>query len=200
LLDLRVFRGAGVVSVMVRQDLRRVITRPVGENSRTPLPLEVEVIVGRICREAEGRFAASGKIGIYRHGLAVEENLVTEIVRVYRRGPAPRRVESTSRPSFLFRGGYVTLRSQGGKSTPFRQDRMIRSTLETIELADRHRVAIQTLAERSHSPFALVEKMYRNELSQLESPARVTRYSPLVGSRRVRDLLRQSPRRTYSTT
>jgi hypothetical protein len=67
-------------------------------------------------------------------------------------------------------------------------------------IADRHRVAIETLAERSHSPFALVEKMHRDELSQLESHARVTRYSPLVRSRRVRDLLRQSPRRTYSTT
>jgi hypothetical protein len=77
---------------------------------------------------------------------------------------------------------------------------MIRSTLESIELAESHRAAIQTLAERSQSPFALVEKIYRNELTQLEPHARITRYLPLVTSRRVRDLLRQSPARTYSTT
>jgi len=53
-----------------------------------------------------------------------------------------------------------------------RRDRMIRSTLETIALADSHRVAIHTLADRPHSPFALVETIYRNELTQLESHAR----------------------------
>ena len=52
------------------------------------------------------------------------------------------------------------------------RDRMIRSTLETIALADSHRVAIHTLADRSHSPFALVETIYRNEPTQLESHAR----------------------------
>jgi hypothetical protein len=67
---------------------------------------------------------------------------------------------------------------------------MIRLALDTIELAESHRVTIQTLAERSHSPFALIEKMYRNELTQLERHARITRYLPLVTSRRVRDLLR----------
>jgi hypothetical protein len=55
---------------------------------------------------------------------------------------------------------------------------MIRSTPETIELAENHRVAIQTLAERSHSPFALVEKMHRNELTQLESHARIKHTCP----------------------
>src|ERR1700684_1329991 len=69
---------------------------------------------------------------------------------------------------------------QEGKLTPLRQGRMIRSTLETIELAESHRVAIQTLSERSQSPFALVEKMYRNELTQLEPHARIRRYLPLV--------------------
>jgi hypothetical protein len=86
---------------------------------------------------------------------------------------------------------------QKGIQLRFRQDRMIRSALETSELSENHRVVIQTLAERSHSPFALVEKMYRNELTQLESHARITQYLPLVATRRVRDLLRQSPGRTY---
>jgi hypothetical protein len=77
---------------------------------------------------------------------------------------------------------------------------MIRSVFETIELAESHRAAIQKLAERAHSPFALVEKMYRNELIQLEPHARIKRYLPLVTSRRVRDLLRQQPGRTCSIT
>lgn len=73
---------------------------------------------------------------------------------------------------------------------------MLHSTLESVDMAKSHRIAIQTLAERSHSPFELVEKMYRNELTQLESQARITQYLPLVTSRRVRDLLRLSPGRT----
>jgi hypothetical protein len=91
LLNLRVLWGPGVVTVMVSQDLRRVITRPEGVNSRAPLPLEVEVIVGRLCREAERGCAARGEIGIYGHGLSVEENLIAEIVRIHRRSPAQTR-------------------------------------------------------------------------------------------------------------
>jgi hypothetical protein len=74
---------------------------------------------------------------------------------------------------------------------------MMRAAPDTIELAESHRVAIRNLAERSHSPLALVEKMYRHELTKLESQARITRYLPLVTSRKVCDLLRQSPGRNY---
>jgi hypothetical protein len=56
---------------------------------------------------------------------------------------------------------------------------MIRSTLEPTEFAGSHRVAVQTLAERSHSPFVLMEKMYRNELPQLESHARSTHFGQI---------------------
>jgi hypothetical protein len=50
---------------------------------------------------------------------------------------------------------------------------VIRSAPDAIALDESHPGAIQTLAERLHSPFALVEKMYRNEISQLESHARI---------------------------
>jgi len=59
------------------------------------------------------------------------------------------------------------------------------------DMAANHRTAIQSLAERSHAPFEQVERMYRNELAQLESDARLTQYLPLLTSRRVRGLLRQ---------
>jgi len=63
---------------------------------------------------------------------------------------------------------------------------------EPIDLETSHRSAVQSLAERSRSPLELVERMYRRELAQLASHARVTQYLPLLASRRVRDLLRHS--------
>lgn len=67
---------------------------------------------------------------------------------------------------------------------------MTHSALGSTDLAERHRHAIQTLAEHSHSPLDLVEEIYRTELSQLETDARITQYLPLVTSRRARDRLR----------
>jgi hypothetical protein len=75
---------------------------------------------------------------------------------------------------------------------------MIQSAVGPTEMAASHRIAIEMLAERSHSPFEQVERMYRNELTLLESHARVKQYLPLLTSRRVRELLRQSRRKAAS--
>lgn len=69
---------------------------------------------------------------------------------------------------------------------------MINPAIGTPSMAATHRRAIQTLAERSHASFEVVEGMYGHELSELRSHARITQYLPLLASRRVRDLLRHS--------
>jgi hypothetical protein len=51
--------------------------------------------------------------------------------------------------------------------------------------------AIRSLTEHSRLPFEVVEKIYRNELLLLEPTARVTRYLPIVTTRRARDRLRR---------
>jgi hypothetical protein len=55
---------------------------------------------------------------------------------------------------------------------------------------ERHLAAIEALVESSHSPFELVEKLYRNELSRLQPEARITQYLPLLTTRRTREALR----------
>jgi len=67
---------------------------------------------------------------------------------------------------------------------------MSQTALGPADRAVSHRHAIQSLAERWHSPLDEVERLYRNELTELESCARITQYLPLLASRRVRDLLR----------
>jgi hypothetical protein len=68
---------------------------------------------------------------------------------------------------------------------------MIHSQPRPTDLAESHWNAIQALAEHSHSPLGLVEEMYRSELIQVESEARIAQYVPLVTSRRVRNRLQR---------
>jgi len=95
-------------ALMVRQNLRLVVAGPVRVRGRAPLPVEGQVVVRRIRCVADGRTAAAGNIGVYRHGLAVEEDLVKEIARIESRDPAPirliRRVEAGRRSR---RGGWI---------------------------------------------------------------------------------------------
>jgi hypothetical protein len=60
-----------------------------------------------------------------------------------------------------------------------------------MDMAERHVNAIRSLTEHSRLPFEVVEKIYRNELLLLEPTARVTRYLPIVTTRRARDRLRR---------
>src|SRR6266853_2801116 len=76
-------------ALMVRQNLSLVVAGPVGVCRRTPLPGEGQLVVRRLRCVAESGTASAGNIGVYRHGLAVEEDLVEEIIRVQSRDPAP---------------------------------------------------------------------------------------------------------------
>jgi hypothetical protein len=122
---------------MVSQDLRRIVARPERVDSRAPLPLEIEVIVGRFCREAERGCAARGEIGIYGHGLSVEENLIAEIVRIHRRSPARRGVECC-------RGGGWSRGIEPQGAIRQRITRAIHSQCDSGELDCRHGVGRDT--------------------------------------------------------
>ncbi len=64
--------------------------------------------------------------------------------------------------------------------------------LRAADVAESHRIAIRALAERSHYPLELVEKVYLGELIELErGGARITKYLSLVTSRRARERLQR---------
>jgi len=65
-----------------------------------------------------------------------------------------------------------------------------RNTMTTADISSLHRSTIEELAADSHSPVELVERLYRDELTILESQARIRVYLPLIVRRRVRDVLR----------
>jgi hypothetical protein len=67
---------------------------------------------------------------------------------------------------------------------------MTHSRPEATDLGEQHHRAILELAEHSHSPLPIVEKIYRDELQVLEREARIMQYLPLVVGRRARDVLR----------
>jgi hypothetical protein len=132
---------------MVRQNHRLVVAEPGRVQGRAPLPVEGQAVVRRLRCVADGRTAAAGNIGVHRHGLSVEEDLVKQIVRIESRDPAPmrqiRRVEARRRSRrgrdagmrnqkevFTMRTGrksVLRLRQQDPKGTKARSDQPARS-------------------------------------------------------------------------
>ena len=100
-LNLRVLWCAGMQAVVVRQNISPIVAGPIGVHRRAPLPAEFQAIVGRLGGVVDVRRPSAGDIGVYRYGLAVEEDLIVEITRVENRGPGSvrriRRVEARRR-------------------------------------------------------------------------------------------------------
>src|SRR5271166_317011 len=61
LLYLRVQRRTSMETLMVRQDLSRVVARPVSISRRAPLPVEGQVVHRRIGSEVDARLPAAGQ-------------------------------------------------------------------------------------------------------------------------------------------
>lgn len=62
-------------------------------------------------------------------------------------------------------------------------------------VANGHSATIHQLAEASNWPVPVVEEMYLHELSLLKKEATVDTYLDLLATRKVRETLRQMPRR-----
>jgi len=60
------------------------------------------------------------------------------------------------------------------------------------------RSMVEELAATSQAPVDLVERVYRVELTSLESHARIRLYLPIIARRRAREVLRQRQRSHWS--
>src|SRR6202162_16173 len=83
-----------MIAVVGGQNLRLVVAGPESVYCRAPLPVEFQVVVARRGRVAQGGLTAAGDIGVHREGVAIEEDLVAEIVGVDSRDPAAMQPES----------------------------------------------------------------------------------------------------------
>jgi hypothetical protein len=67
---------------------------------------------------------------------------------------------------------------------------MAASTPRPFANAKNHKLAKEAIAEETHTSFAEVERIYDEELSHLQSEAKITQFLGVLTTRRVRMKLR----------